>query len=1485
MTNKHLFSTQTMVIPSSLAIPAGIKKSGQLRLGIQLSPFVPEKNVEKYNPDNYIELSSWPSVIFKKLCDIKVYLHKYEDDHAPTQINLNSSFNTYLKNMEKHNVLRNNIWKAVFHDDKYYENLITALKWRGNVSNQNFTTPKSKPEFNLYQTANFIDYFNAFSSGKPLKGWLLEKVAKKSYDIATKTLKDYAEELSELNANNEELTTETIMQALDDLKDLNINKNNKIAEDLAEFEINKRNQSEETAISNLLNSNGYRFIVSDFCKATLGHFVHQKNTMKENSSDGLDTPESHAFRKYVAILQHPSLAYFLGFGVNLTIDKEQLAGYSEGFIEVRLEESVEQDKTAFNLDEGSFFPQPDDKELYKEGYLNLGVKKQDGNDRFQLTSKTPLVDMARLVQLGQILNSNKDNSVEDEKLRPKERGITLLDRCITESTINKLQFEVKELGDENPKYNYLEDLVIGIRPDIQSTFKIGKESQDLETEKTFQSVTQREIIISDLEEVYNKLPEEFNYILSHQDDGFVPWQSAQNEQQMRIDINNELFNWTGSSMATSYQPDSVKECKSKDLGIQREYNLPKIKSEADSLPPLRVGQKYGCGTRVVLPLGLGPTLDEARAFYANNKEMTIQDESKLADFCGHEIPSPDIHFDWKDKSLLVPEKPSLKYPGESLETIVVGDDIDRRRSRRKRRRFITPPRIGFTEAEYEGQFSGKKNATGAFEKKDEKIWLFGKEATFPEARLGKGNDRGPIRMRVTKNIDSEDEVFYMQAPVSDRPDKTFTEKEFSQLEGSQSRGSVLIYGNENKELMKAYDNIKLIDEESFEESVSDIEPYGRGFFTSINARSVKCQLERFDGKQFNEIPGACTIRHFWRDGNNDAAEDARPLLLDVRPAERNDYSNVGFDDDDDYVITPVNVSDDSKRKKLPYLKVYVPEGKRIWLNMTATVDTQCDVTKSEHENKVPKTLRVEIVHAVKKPMLAPKYFDKSKNKVYIHATHEPTGESGAVTEMLEAWNQEPKQVSSTTYFYGKVFSVDKNSTSNIRVKARWYEKTTDTYKYDELSRLWVEKNTRPELDIFEIPVGESKDESSSKQAEETGVKTTIELAPDTAYDFADGRARRLTLQLNAASSFINYFEAKRFQDLDDGTKPDLEFISDYVRSSGDFGDAADIWVKSTMEPPVPKIRQILPVFNWSDKKEYGKVLKSVQRKNSLYICVDDHFATGEGEKLGIVLIDPDHAPKKIKDYDNKQFKPFKDLITRPAGAAYELSHLGGIGLYSKPEDFFGIGGEEVKKTLTIKLNNDDNSPKLKVLIMLLKMGFSEELGPYFELPINNSSLEFLHLGLVRYQPHAIDGKKVSIPISEKAKIPATYDIKIRDEGVNSFRSLTITRPSFTNYSQEVNIVPNYNLHLFKWIPQNRSRYNSAYWKKEKDEYVGEAKLSADLKSFIFKANLNIHSNGRDERLVLLEETITRPKDSFTEIDINNEKQSQTTFQALIRFKP
>ncbi len=231
------------------------------------------------------------------------------------------------------------------------------------------------------------------------------------------------------------------------------------------------------------------------------------------------------------------------------------------------------------------------------------------------------------------------------------------------------------------------------------------------------------------------------------------------------------------------------------------------------------------------------------------------------------------------------------------------------------------------------------------------------------------------------------------------------------------------------------------------------------------------------------------------------------------------------------------------------------------------------------------------------------------------------------------------------------------------------------------------------------------------------------------HEFGDTKARRVRYTFRGTTRFREYFP------------PQLLATPE---SQSRLSEEIELVIPNTVEPPVPEVDSVIPLFRWDEEGDPGQPFGFRRRRRSgLRIYLKrPWFRTGEDEQLAVLLaLDPADATKSLWGADPVWFN-----------AGPEVPHVG-LSLEDFYSGTFALDNERgndprlspIALPLTVPADNKGSKPSMASVIGY-RPEYSEARRMWFvDVAIEPAAAvwPFVRLVVARYQPHSLPGLHLS----------------------------------------------------------------------------------------------------------------------------------------------
>jgi hypothetical protein len=251
------------------------------------------------------------------------------------------------------------------------------------------------------------------------------------------------------------------------------------------------------------------------------------------------------------------------------------------------------------------------------------------------------------------------------------------------------------------------------------------------------------------------------------------------------------------------------------------------------------------------------------------------------------------------------------------------------------------------------------------------------------------------------------------------------------------------------------------------------------------------------------------------------------------------------------------------------------------------------------------------------------------------------------------------------------------------------------------------------------------------------------------HEFSDTKHRVVSYRATATSRFREYFSPPKVP------QPDF-----FARTS----DEIVVNIPSSSRPAAPKVLYVIPTFGWK-RQTSTNLIASERLGGGLRVYLDrPWFSSGEGELLGVVLLNDIEAFRALKPEErNIEREKFKHYITQwgndPIWASAFVSSLPDI------SDFPGRVTASDGSDLSL-----EETVGIKVKVAGHEVAYDEVRRLWYcDIDVNtgDSYYPFIRMALARYQPDSIDDAHLSkVVLADFAQIAPDRSIVITYDPYN-----------------------------------------------------------------------------------------------------------------------
>jgi hypothetical protein len=304
-----------------------------------------------------------------------------------------------------------------------------------------------------------------------------------------------------------------------------------------------------------------------------------------------------------------------------------------------------------------------------------------------------------------------------------------------------------------------------------------------------------------------------------------------------------------------------------------------------------------------------------------------------------------------------------------------------------------------------------------------------------------------------------------------------------------------------------------------------------------------------------------------------------------------------------------------------------------------------------------------------------------------------------------------RDVGKTTVRLSGSFNVHRPSTGHLDLVASWGEPTSAPGVAPDGSHL---------------PAGTLVQHSGHVIQRSLGYGTSGVEVFEATHEPGDTKHRYVTFRADGTTRYREYFPAVLIDD-------DAWLTT--------HGVEVTVHVPSSAAPPVPRVAEVVPIFQWSPSAPGSKISTTTRTGNALRVYLDGSwFASGEGELLGVVLPGPGAAPEDAALFSAWGEDP--SFSTTTASVLPPLDATMFTGYRSWRTDVTVPGPRS--------LPSASGPAQRPAVVVGYPVQFDEESGRWFaDIQLQNVAfyMPFLRLVLARFQPNSLPDCHLSRPVT------------------------------------------------------------------------------------------------------------------------------------------
>lgn len=373
--------------------------------------------------------------------------------------------------------------------------------------------------------------------------------------------------------------------------------------------------------------------------------------------------------------------------------------------------------------------------------------------------------------------------------------------------------------------------------------------------------------------------------------------------------------------------------------------------------------------------------------------------------------------------------------------------------------------------------------------------------------------------------------------------------------------------------------------------------------------------------------------------------------------------------------------------------------------------------------------RVSLVHAVEQPLVAPQL-------------------QSLVT---------PREEHTSFAYLGANVPVHGKSTAKLDIQASWSEPVDDPAE-PQPGRLFASAH------VFEVPIhlpGESADQATQEtdampiatydaQSDVVTLQAptdplSLEVTFLSRHEFGDTKHRSVQYQAVATTRFREYFPP--------------EVTHDTARITL-AGAAVQVDVPSSARPDAPAVVSVLPTFAWSRTVNPDGTHLSTRTGGLRVYLKRPWFSSGDGELLGVVLMDALHYPP------SEAFAPFVTQWGRdPIWGAPDVANPPLLRNFTRATATASTLVLEEMSAVAAKLSGGED----RVLVAGHEVQFdSTRRLWYCDVAVDPAALStyfpFVRLALARYQPKSLPGLELSrVVLADQVQVSPPRSVRVSSD--------------------------------------------------------------------------------------------------------------------------
>lgn len=469
--------------------------------------------------------------------------------------------------------------------------------------------------------------------------------------------------------------------------------------------------------------------------------------------------------------------------------------------------------------------------------------------------------------------------------------------------------------------------------------------------------------------------------------------------------------------------------------------------------------------------------------------------------------------------------------------------------------------------------------------------------------------------------------------------------------------------------------------------------------------------------------------------------------------------------------------------------------------MSAFEEVSANLLSRERLPGLSEMTTLTLVHAVQRPLARPQFLPGADGLRFVRILEKDNRSWGAHIGAIDPRavrdsRNIPDQAEGSAAYAVGAFNIHRASTGQATMDGGWYDHGAP----EALRQVRGEWQHRPvfrslSLDVPEIPRRDDGPDASciDMLRDDSGALRRTKVRIDTGDAAPDMIARRVAVQLTATSRFVPYFPE---------TRPRLDFALSSVANGGgqdavkvalqqpkpqSTSAIASFLMPATRRPERPQISEETLIRQFIlDPDDGGKTLRASFRVIRRLYLGKKWFTSGEGELLVMLLLPGDQfgicsatnsAKSKVSQTNDSIESLIEQQRAEPWMKPYITQWGGDVTMKSSPLDtdlpqanFIKGWSIQCGGLALPSLDGPSPAPKPEYKGRNVSiLGFTPKLdaqrGEWYcdiEVDASLAYTAMVRLGLAAYQPNAIVGQELSLPVGlEPYPLQPRWDVMVQ----------------------------------------------------------------------------------------------------------------------------